>query len=166
MMMMMILGLLVRMVILMTTRVDGTLYSLKSPDVDGDGKVGGVEVLSSGNSDFQPVVQPTELGETLRDFNSDVLDAETRMTSIDMKTRIFNIFERNSLMAVDSLVAMSFLPLRCLTITRQAKRLNVSLRGEGRKEIVEIVAGKRAHDEKSGGFMNNVKGMMGMGGGN
>jgi len=152
---------------IMAIKLDGVPYRLEAPDVDGDGKTGGVEVLHrSFDADTTMVVQPTELGETLRDFNKDELDPSTRMTSIDLKTRIFNTYERNALMAVDSLVAMRFLPINCLTITRQAKRLNVSYKGEGRKEIVDIVAGKREHDQKmaGGGFFDGMKQTLGLGG--
>ena len=148
-------------------KLDGVTYKVQAPDVDRDGKRGGVETLPHRlDQDTQMITQPTELGETLRDFNQDVIDPSTRMTSIDLKTRIFNTYERNALMAVDSLVALRFLPSSCLTITRQAKRLNISIKGEGRKEIVDIVAGKREHDQMSGqgGFMQNIKSTLGMGG--
>ena len=150
----------------MTIKLDGVPYQLQAPDVDGDGKRGGVEILPHRiDNDTQMVVQPTELGETLRDFNKDEVDPDTRMTSIDLKTRIFNTYERNAMMAVDSLVAMKFLPKNCLIITRQAKRLNVSFKGEGRKEIVDIVAGKRDHDQKmaGGGMFDGVKNFFGGG---
>jgi len=85
-----------------------------------------------------------------------------------MKTRIYNTFERNALMSIDSLVALRFLPVSCLTITRQAKRLNVSMKGEGRKETVDVISGKREHDKQmaGGGFMQGAKNLLGMGGGN
>lgn len=51
----------------------------------------------------------------------------------------------------------------CLTVTRQAKRLNVSIKGEGRKETVELVAGKREHDKQTNGMLGNMKNMIGLG---
>lgn len=148
----------------MPIKVDGIVYSLKDPDVDGDGQTGGTENLErSFNNDIQPINQPTELGETLRDFNRDDIEPTTRMTSIDLRTRIGNIYERNALMAIDALVALKFLPSDCLSITRQTKRLNVSMKGEGRKEVVDIVAGKREHDKQmgNGGIVNGIKSFFG-----
>jgi len=142
--------------------LDGVPLQLRSPDLDGDGKTGGVETIQTYQG-ITPVSNPTELGESLRESFEDHIDPVTKMSSIDMKTRIYNVFERNAMMAIDSSVSLGMLPVRCLVITRQAKRLNVSMKGEGRKEIVDLVAGKREHDKQvaSGGLFGGIKNMMG-----
>ncbi len=102
------------------------------------------------NNQITEVVEPTELGESLRELNNDSIQRETNMSAIDMRTRL-SAFEIGSILALDTLVAMRILPVSCLAFTRQKKRLNVSLKGEGRTEIVDIVSGKRMNDTLRGG---------------
>ena len=150
----------------MTIRVDGILYSIRDPDVDRDGKIGGTEVLQRNfDNTIQPIMQPTEMGDFMKYLDRDEIDNDSSLSSIDMNTRIANVFERNSFAAVQILRAMRFLPRSCQNIPRVFMRMNVSIRGEGRKERVEAMVGKREHDKQSGqgGFMNNIKGMFGGG---
>lgn len=105
------------------------------------------------------IIQPTELGETLRELNSDVIDGTTRMSSLDMKTRL-HYMELNSILGMDTLVALKVLPTSCLAFTRQKKRLNVSLMGKGRQEMVQSIVGKREDDRDKGekSFMQRLRG--------
>jgi len=73
---------------------------------------------------------------------------ETGMSNIDMRSRL-HYSEISSLLAIDTLVAFAFLPHKCLRMTRQKKRLSVSLKGKGREEIVDLVAGKRTLEKES-----------------
>ena len=146
-------------------KLDGVKYMVEAPDVDGDGRTGGVERVTQRLTDNTTnITQPTELGEAMKDLDNDDLDPSTRMSGIDMRTRL-QIFETNSLWAIDSLVAMKFLPSSCLTITRQRKRLLVSLEGKGREEKVKMVVGQREQAAKEGGMgmMDKVKGFFGGG---
>ena len=97
------------------------------------------------------ISQPTELGESIRELNKDKIDPVTRMTTIDLNTRLNGHMERNAVLAIDGLVSLKMMPVSCLGLTRQLKRLNVSLNGEGRKEVVELVGGKRGDDIAKGG---------------
>ena len=146
-------------------KLDGVRLKLKAPDVDGDGMTGGVEnVTARMQSGERDIVQPTEMGETLRELNSDVIEPGTRMSGIDLRARLHHA-EIGPVLAIDTLVALKVLPSSCLAFTRQKKRLSVSLGGEGRKEIVDLVRSKKEQDAKaSGGFMDKAKGMLGMGG--
>jgi len=137
-------------------RLDGIPIRLENPDLDKDGKTGGVETLQRFNqSGISDIVQPTELGEAMKDMNNDEIEPGTRMSKIDMRTRL-HVMEINSLWAVDSLVALKFLPTSCLPITRQRKRLLVSLGGEGRREAVRVIAGER--EKQAGqGFFSGMK---------
>lgn len=141
--------------------VDGLKVQLQTPDLDRDGKTGGVEKLMS-HQGFgeQNLIQPTEIGESLRELNDDRLEAETRMSGIDLRTRL-HYLELNHVLAMDALVAFGIAPTRCLGFTRQKKRLAVSLNGKGRDDIVQVVAGKRELERQagSGGFMDKMKGM-------
>jgi len=113
--------------------------------------------------DLLEVSQPTELGESLKELNTDSIDPVSNMTSMDMRSRLGGM-EVGSILALDTLVAMRFLPSKTINITRQKKRLSVSLDGKGRAEIVDIVAGKREIDNEKGfgGFGERLKGMFGM----
>lgn len=97
------------------------------------------------------IIQPTELGETLKELNKDSLEVHTRMSGIDMRARL-NSYEIMTVLALDALVALGFLPTKCLAFTRQKKRLSVSLKGLGREDIVRIVGGKVEVDSKRSGW--------------
>ncbi len=145
--------------------LDGTKIQLQSADLDGDGVTGGVErIQQSYDEGIQNVLQPTELGDTLKELNKDDLEDNTRMSGIDMRARLHPV-EMSNLLALDSLVALQVMPTKCLAFSRQKKRLSVSHNGLGRREIVDIVQGKQERDIRKGGFMDNIKGFMGMGGG-
>jgi hypothetical protein len=104
---------------------------------------------------------PTELGEVLRELNNDELSPATRMSGIDMRSRLHYI-EISGILAVDSLVQFRLLPVSCLSFTRQKKRLSVSLNGEGRNDFVKIVGGKHDQDAKVGvSFADRFKGLIG-----
>lgn len=85
-----------------------------------------------------PIKESTEMAETIRELNDDKV--EDKFSAIDMKTRLHQI-EISSIIALDSLVAFSFLPSEVSNITRSKKRLAVSLNGLGRSEIVSIAQG-------------------------
>lgn len=142
--------------------LDGVKMRLEAPDIDGDGVTGEVETLRRPDSRIM-VQHPSELGETLKALNDDSLDPSTGMSAIDMKSRI-NLFERNGVVALDTLVALKVCPRSCLSFTRQIKRLNVSLGGKGRSEFVEVVGGQRKHEENKGGFGEWLKGKLPGGG--
>jgi len=111
---------------------------------------------------IQNVTENTELGEALRELNLDKVE-NNRMSGIDMRARL-HYLEVSNILALDTLVAFKLLPQDVLSFTRQKKRLSVSLKGEGRTEIVQIVGGKQDREEKAGlswfdklrGKQNNV----------
>lgn len=150
---------------MITVVLDGITMRLERPDIDGDGVTGGVERIKQriGDVGIQSIIQPTELGDSLKELNLDVIEQETRMTGIDLRARLHPV-EVNSVLAIDSLVALGVLPVRCLAFSRQKKRLSVSINGKGRDDIVNIVRGKRDHDkEASNGFGDKVKSFLGGG---
>ena len=117
----------------------------------------------TGDSGVQNIVQPTEMGDTLKELNKDNLEPNTRMSGIDLRSRL-HYAEVPSILAVDTLVALKFLPTSVLSLTRQKKRLSVSIDGKGRDDIVNIVAGKREQEQKAlSGFMDRGKNFMGGG---
>lgn len=97
---------------------------------------------------IQPIIQPTELGETLDKLNDDKIGSYGQ-SGIDMRTRL-GYSEISGILAVDFLVQNNVLPVKIGTLTQQKKRLAISLRGKGRDEIVQIVGGKREGDVNSG----------------
>ena len=144
--------------------LDGVKMQVEAADLDMDGVTGGIENIQQ---KFDPgittIQQPTELGDTLKELNKDDIEATSRMSGIDMRARLAP-FEVQSVLALDALVSLGILPTKCLAFTRQKKRLSVSLQGLGRKEIVDIVAGKREQDAKMGmgGMGDRFKNFMGM----
>jgi len=146
--------------------IDGIRVQIKPPDLDGDGEIGGIEHIQQkfGDSGTQNIVQATELGESLRELNQDEVDIGTRMSGIDMRANLHPI-EVSSILGLDTLVAMKFLPVSCMPFTRSKKRLSVSKLGRGREQIVEMVGGKKERDKMGGQSMwDKAKGMVGMGG--
>ena len=145
-------------------KIDGVPVKVISPDLDGDGNVGGVETISK-DMGLTNINQSSELGDSLKELNKDSIEGDTRMSGIDMRARLHPL-EISSILALDALVSLRIMPTSCLAFTRQKKRLSVSLEGKGREEIVNIVAGKRELDAKAGmgGFMDKAKGFLGIGG--
>lgn len=136
-------------------KLDGVVVSLVPPDLDGDGVTGGTELVQRPNyasmMGVQQINQPAETREAMREMNSDIIEPDTRMSTIDMKTRL-SPMEMTHVLAFDTLVALKVIPTKALMLTRQKKRLNVSLNGKGREEAVDIALGeKRSIDEKKGG---------------
>lgn len=147
--------------------LDGIPTKLVNPDLDGDGITGGVERITKkfSNDGVTNIQQNTELEGSLKELNADSINPETRMSQIDMRSRLHAI-EISAVLAVDALVAFGVLPQKCLTLSTQKKRLNVSEEGKGRQEMVELVAGKVDRDVKMGsmGRMGEgIKNFFGMG---
>jgi len=105
-------------------------------------------ISSNHDSGIQNVPESTELGDVLRELNKDVVE-DNRMSGIDMRARL-HFMEISNILALDTLVAFKLLPIDVLSFTRQKKRLSVSIKGEGRKEIVQIVGGIQEKDENKG----------------
>jgi len=145
-------------------KLDGISMKLERPDIDQDGQTNTPERITQDFGDgIQPIVQQTELGETLQELNLDSLEKMTRMSGIDMRSRLHPA-ELPHILALDALVGLQVLPTKCLAFTRQKKRLSVSIKGLGRKEIVDIVGGKKDQDAKSGmgGLGDRLKGSLGL----
>ncbi len=133
-----------------TITMDGVKTELIPTDLDKDGVTGGIEKIQQKlNEGVTNITQSTELEGSLKELNADEINPDTRMSQIDMRTRLHPI-EISSLLAVDSLVALGVLPKKCLPLSTQKKRLNVSELGKGRQEMVELVAGKTDRDVKLG----------------
>ena len=102
------------------------------------------------------IQEKTELGEVMQSLDSDTLDTGTGMSSIDFNTRL-GATEISSIMIIDELTRLGILPQN-LGISRQKKRLAVSLDGKGRGEKVQIVQGQREHTG-GGKLMGGLKGL-------
>ena len=83
----------------------------------------------------------TELGQVMKNLDSDKVDQNTKMSSIDFNSRLTGQ-EINACLVIDELTRLGILPNE-IGLTRQKKRLSVSLEGKGREEKVRIVAGER-----------------------
>jgi hypothetical protein len=105
----------------------------------------------------QQALNPSEIKDTLKELNEDILDEYTNMSSIDMKTRLSSI-EENSILIFDALVTLNMLPKVCLNITRQRKRLAISRDGKGRAEMIDAIKGGTQLKEKQNIF-SRIKGL-------
>ena len=109
---------------------------------------------------IQPIKEASDLAESLQELNNDFQEPNSRMSGIDLRTRL-HFTEIPSILACDTLVAFNMLPQECLNFTRQKKRLAVSINGKGRSEIVDLVRGKKEQDEGRSAF-DRIKGFMGV----
>lgn len=114
------------------------------------------EAASSGSSDEIDIKSETELGQSLKELNKDVIEHKN-MTSIELRSRLAYI-ETIGIVSYNFLIAVNFLPKQLLPLTQDKMRVNVSLEGKGREEIVDIVAGKRQQESPTG-FWSRVTGM-------
>lgn len=105
----------------------------------------------------QPIQSDSDLTGIIRVMNEDVLEVNSGLSSIDLKTRL-HPFELSSILVHDSVVALGCLPKDCLITTRIKKRLAVSLMGKSREEFVNIVQAERTK-QASEGFGAKIKNM-------
>jgi hypothetical protein len=105
----------------------------------------------------QIVQESSDIADVLKELNTDVLDDQS-FSSIDTKTRL-NQTDVSAIVMIDGLVALRFLPREVSVITRSKKRLNISLNGQGRQEIVQIANGvleqKRGFGERLSNMFSN-----------
>lgn len=132
--------------------LDGTKIAFAPLDLDGDGFIGDVELLprGSGEGNVSFIQQKSDLAQSLEILDDDSIDPQTRMSNIDMNAHLAYV-EKNALGVIDFLVSVGFLPDQSLALTRQMKRLSVSVGGRGREQKVAMVTGDRAHAERAGG---------------
>lgn len=99
------------------------------------------------------LIQPNELSETIKELNSDELDKGTRLSGIDMKTRLYN-YEIPPILVLNALISFKLLPVQSSSLIRSKERLVVSRNGLGREEIVKIVRGIKEDEsiQKQGFF--------------
>lgn len=97
------------------------------------------------SSPIERISEPSDVAETIKELNTDTLDND-KFSSIDLKTRLHPI-EISSIISVDSLIALRFLPQDSSIITRSKKRLSVSIAGKGREEIVQISQGMKEQQD-------------------
>lgn len=109
------------------------------------------------------VHESSDLADSLKELNNDKFDTKTKMSGIDLRTRLHRS-EITQIMAIDVLVSFGLLPNDCIKLTMQKKRLAVSLEGKGRSEIVNIVGSDREHKEKiaAGGIGGKIKSFFGV----
>ncbi len=97
------------------------------------------------------IVDESDVKGAMREINLDEKEHNSRMSTIDMRTRLTGA-EITGMLQVDFLVDMDFLTNKAGHFTRQAKRLKVSQNGQGRKEMVDIANGIRDQQGQKGYF--------------
>jgi hypothetical protein len=103
-----------------------------------------LRVMPPNSEGITNIQEMSDIAQTIKELNDDKV-SET-FTAIDMKSNLSSI-EISSIIAVDSLVALRFLPREVSFITRAKKRLSISQNAGGRKDIVAIAQGMRQQQQ-------------------
>lgn len=138
--------------------LDGVGIKVVPPDLDGDGVVGGVEVVEDRHFSVVPAHVPSELGESLKELHKDVLETDSGMSGIDMRANI-SLGSLPALTGIDTLVRLGAYSKGALGFTQQWKRNTKSIDGLGSHQIVEMTAGKKALENKELSILEKVKSM-------
>lgn len=125
--------------------LDGIRINIIPADLDGDGMTGGIENIRH-QPDETDALQQSELKEVIAELNLDKLDKEG-LSPIDMKTNL-SAMEKTAYHAFDALITMGFLPKSASALSRIGKRLNISIGGAGRAQIVDLV-GRQQEKKKT-----------------
>lgn len=133
----------------MRFRLDGIRMRFEHADLDGDGEIGGSEVVK-GNIDkgLMSIKETSELGEALGELNKDD-DNDIRMSGIDFKSRVSS-FQIAPLVAVDTVASMGVISADARKLVRNIMRKMVSLDGKGREELVKVAVGRQEEERKRG----------------
>lgn len=102
----------------------------------------------------QTVEQKSEIQGAAEVLFEDKEDASTKLSSVDMRTRL-NDSQIPCIAVADELSKLGVIPA-ANSFTRNVKRLNISLNGEGRKELVSIGSGV-VQAERGGGMIDGLK---------
>ena len=129
--------------------LDGVKYKLTDPDVDKDGKVGGVEKVERAiNDGTSPIYQEPEAVGIMKEFDADNLNPEN-MSTIDFNAYLKEI-ELAPLTSFESLQSAGMIPSRWTVLPRKAKRNSRSLLGFGSNQKKETIVGQREKKKKKG----------------
>ncbi len=145
-------------------RINGIPVRLKRPDLDKDGDTEeeAEDVYTDFDSGTEHIIQPTELGESMRSLDDDSVNPHNRMSKIDFNARIHHT-EKPSVDVFDALISMGMLTKKCQYLSIVKKRNSVSEDGKGREEKVAMVVGKREQDAKAGeGFGQKIARFVGI----
>lgn len=125
-------------------KIGKTRVELLPPDLDNDGRIGGIEKVQMRGSlsEVIPAQQKSETAEAMENLNKDIVD-NSRLSSMDFLSRIHPA-EYHGMTRIDILIALKFLPSDTSMINRSKMRKSISLQGEGRKEIVSMATGNQA----------------------
>jgi len=140
-------------------KINGIPISLQNPDLDGDGIVGGTEVLTKSRDDVMPITESTELKDALLMLNKDEIN--NRLSSMDFVSRL-DKYEIPPMVIFDVLISVHCVPIRWSILNRSKQRKSVSEGGKGREEIVTTTTGKQER-EKAASFAQGSKNFIGMG---
>lgn len=139
-----------------TVILDGvTKVREEALDLDGDGKVGGVEKVSrKQEGTVHQAKESTELG--------DVMDKAFPSKQTDIINMLGNIreIETVNLFIIRSLVRLEFLPPECIEIAEEYIELSISRGARGRNDIRDISVGKKQFDATTG--VQKMQNMMGV----
>lgn len=123
----------------MIIRKDGIRIQLQPRDLDGDGRVGTVEIIPRSTGESNDVVIPQQISESreaMEALNEDVEDHQG-FSTVDFKTRLHGQMIPQ-VAALEGGYIMRFSPQRSRNVIKLIKRLIVSKNGLGRRESIEV----------------------------
>lgn len=135
--------------------VNGIRVKLEAPDLDGDGKVGGVEKIQRKFDNAQmDVKETTEL--------KDVMDTVFPKRSEGRINMLGNLdkFETANIFKLRSLVNARFLPVFCDNVSNEYLEISVSKEARGRDDARDITIGKLERENES--LKNKMASLSGM----
>lgn len=102
------------------------------------------------------IKETTEVGEIFNNLDADHISENSNMPLIDFNTRLSDSTIK-AMAVFDEFKAMGLAP-RDSNLTLVLKRLNVSLKGQGRKEKVQIASASRSAtlSGRSGGMLGSL----------
>jgi hypothetical protein len=103
-----------------------------------------------------PLVQKSEMGEIFENLDSDEQDPKTKMSNVDVNTRL-TPKQISACLVFDEMQRLGLFPDNW-SISRQLKRLQISEKGLGRKEKIQVAQSMRDHKVKTG-FPEKFKGL-------
>ena len=114
------------------------------------------KVVSNLENTEKPIFEQSDLAQVMNSLDKDAVDTRTHMSDIDFNTRLTHN-EISACLIMDEFQRLGVLDKR-ISLSRQKKRLAVSLDGKGRQEKVDIVRSERESVQGTG-FMSKFKGL-------
>lgn len=114
--------------------------------------------VSNHNNSITQITEMSESAEAMQILNDDNLNRDGNFNNIDTRTRL-NSLQVSNFGVIDNLINIGFLPK--FSLTTVLKRLNMSLDGKSREELVRVAVGKQEEkNERANSVLGTVKNLI------